>query len=48
VVKVVFLLTRWFRSFQFAGPQKCGYVPRLGLFAQAPTDTRRRREAKRS
>ena len=34
VVKVLFLLTRWFLSFQFAGQQKREYVPSISLFAQ--------------
>ena len=34
VVKVLFLLTRWFLSFQFAGQQKREYVPSVRLFAQ--------------
>jgi hypothetical protein len=35
VVKVFFLLTRWFVPLQFDGRQKPGYVPRIALFAQA-------------
>ena len=41
VVKVFFLLTRWFHSFQFAGQQKRGYVPGISLFAQESSDLRR-------